>query len=119
MTVFADQNVLPSVTVAAPSSVLLTSLGAAVSSLGSVALYAGSMRYDWSSALVVIGLFLCGVVGLYSGVSARASSMRSGVPQTGTERLLTGLSIVAGSISVGVFLMVLMVMGLFVVLASR
>jgi hypothetical protein len=118
MTVFVDQNVLPVVTVKA-SSVWRSALGAAVSLLGSVALYAGSVRNDWSSVPVVFGIFLCGVVGLYCGVSARGSSARSGVRQTGAERVLTGVSLVAGTASVGVVLLVLFVMGLFVVLAAR
>jgi hypothetical protein len=58
MTVFVDQNVLPVVTLRA-SSVVRSTVGAAVSLFGSVALYAGSVRNDWSSVPVVIGIFLC------------------------------------------------------------
>jgi hypothetical protein len=118
MTVFTDQHVLP-VTTPRFSTVLLSAFGAVVSLIGSVAIYAGSVRNDWSSVPVVIGIFLCGVVGLYCGVSVRGSSARSGVQQTGAERFLTGVSIVSGSLSVGVVLLVLFVMGLLVVIASR
>lgn len=118
MTVFTDQHVLP-VTTPRFSPVLLSAFGAVVSLIGSVAIYAGSVRNDWSSVPVVIGIFLCGVVGLYCGVSVRGSSARSGVQQTGAERFLTGVSVVSGSLSVGVMLLVLFVMGLFVVIASR
>lgn len=118
MTVFTEQHVLP-VTTPRVSSMMLGALGSVVSLLGSVALYAGSVRNDWSSVPVVIGIFLCGVVGLYCGVSVQGSSARSGVRQTGAERFLAGVSIVAGSISVGVVLLVLFVLGLLVVIASR
>lgn len=118
MTVISDQNAVAAVTDTS-SSVHKVVLGTVLSLFGSVAIYAGSVRYDWSSVPVVIGIFLCGVVGLYCGVSARTSSARNGSPQTGTERFLMGVSLVAGFACVSIALMVLMVLGLFVVLSSR
>lgn len=94
-------------------------VGAVVSLAGSAVLCVGSVRHDWSSAAVVIGLFLCGVVGLYCGGAEYFSGRRSVAPQTRTQRLLTGISLVAGTVSTGVAFMVVMVMWLLFVLASR
>lgn len=113
-----DQSVLR-VTSARFPSLVLSVLGSVVSMFGSIGIYAGSLNNEWLQAPVIIGIFLCGVVGLVCGVWVHSSTMRTGGSLSGVERVLAGVSVVMGSLAVGVVLMIVAVLSLMAFISAR
>jgi len=111
-----DQSALPA---ASASPLMFGVLGTLVSVIGPVTLYSGYTNSGWSAVSVIIGILLCGVAGVFCGVSSRSSILKAGKSLPSGARLLSGFSIIGGSFAIGVVLLIAMVLGLLMVLSPR